>query len=429
MGRENIERLLDGLKRAAAELPDKRKASNGRKYEIAEAVMSGFAVFYFQHPSLLNFMQTMESRRKRNNLRTLFGVEKIPSNVQIKNLLDDIEPQNLNGAFDYALEVAREAGVLEQYRVLKGTMLAAMDGTWYFASHEIRCDHCLRIEKEGETLYYHDMLAGAIVKPGSKVVLPLIPEFIRNEDGSEKQDCERNAAKRWLTTHKERYSSLKLTLLGDDLYACHPICAAVLDAGMHFLFTCKDESHPWIAEQVRYAEVEQREERTWNGRSHLVYRYKWVNGLENRAEGEKLPVSYLDFEIYNEEQQKRTYHNSWITSHVIDMESVKNIADCARARWKIENEHNNILKRRGYNLEHNFGHGKNHANEIFCQLNLLAFLFHGIQDHVDEDYRKARGSFGRRDDFFAALRYEVSRYLHENWHDLLLTVAGLPPDG
>jgi hypothetical protein len=68
---------------------------------------------------------------------------------------------------------------------------------------------------------------------------------------------------------------------------------------MHFLLTCKNESHPWIAEQVRYAEPETYERREWNHRNHLVYRYRWVRGIENRAEGEKLPVNYLYCEIYN----------------------------------------------------------------------------------------------------------------------------------
>jgi hypothetical protein len=198
---------------------------------------------------------------------------------------------------------------------------------------------------------------------------------------------------------------------------------------MHFLLTCKNESHPWIAEQVKYAEMQKRTRTEWNGRNHLEYRYSWVNGIENRADGEKLAVNYLYFEIWNKEKKEITFRNSWITDHEITRENVKHIVECARARWKIENEHNNVLKHRGYNLEHNFGHGKNHAAEIFCMLNLLAFLFHGIQDLVDEDYKMARTSFGRRDAFFAALRYEVCRYLHLDWHILLLTIAGEAPDG
>jgi hypothetical protein len=52
----------------------------------------------------------------------------------------------------------------------------------------------------------------------------------------------------------------------------------------------------------------------------------------------------------------------------------------------------------------------------------LAFLFHGIRRLVDDKYRKACNSFGRKVDFFWALRYEANRYFHKN---LLFTV----PDG
>jgi hypothetical protein len=112
----------------------------------------------------------------------------------------------------------------------------------------------------------------------------------------------------------------------------------------------------------------------------------------------------------------------------------------------------NVLKHRGYNLKHNgelsslcelgslcelrsHGHGDNHANAIFCMPSLPGFLFHGIQDLVDEDYKgsgaslRARASFGRRDAFFWALRYEVSRYLYQDWRELFRTVAGDDPDG
>jgi hypothetical protein len=235
------------------------------------------------------------------------------------------------------------------------------------------------------------------------VVLPLVPEFIRNEDGKEKQDCERNAAKQWINRHKERYGPLNITILGNDLYACHAICASLVEAGMQFLLNCKDESHPWIAEQVRYAEPETYERREWNHRNHLVYRYRWVKGIENRTEGEKLLVNYLYFELYNEEEDKITYKNSWITNHDITEENVRGVAECGRAQWKIEHEHNNELKHHGYNLKHNFGHGENHANEVFCMLNLPAFLFHGIQGLTDGGYRRGPGFFWKEGRLFPGI--------------------------
>jgi hypothetical protein len=67
-------------------------------------------------------------------------------------------------------------------------------------------------------MYYHSMTAAAVVKPGDSVTLPLVPEMIWNRDGQEKQDCERNGAKRRLENIGQRYGWLKPTLLGDDLY-------------------------------------------------------------------------------------------------------------------------------------------------------------------------------------------------------------------
>ena len=222
---------------------------------------------------------------------------------------------------------------------------------------------------------------------------------------------------------------LKPTFLGDELYACHSICTKILQMGMSFIFTCKDESHPWIAEQVKNEQMEQYTPRKWNGRNHLEYQYAWVNGIENRAEGERIAVNYLSLQIWNEENKEITYSNSWITNKAVNVENVVWLASCGRTQWKIEHEYNNVLKCRGYNLEHNFGHGQAHAADIYCLLNILGFLYHSIQDAIDEEYQAARKSFGRRDGFFWGLRYEICRYLHDDWSLFFLTVAGQAPDG
>ncbi|MDR1256494.1 MAG: hypothetical protein LBJ86_01960 [Spirochaetaceae bacterium] len=142
-----------------------------------------------------------------------------------------------------------------------------------------------------------------------------------------------------------------------------------------------------------------------------------------------MSANYPCFEIYNKEKGAVTYKNSWITDIEISKGNAENMTACARARWKTGNEHNNVLKNRGYNLEHNFGHGKEHANEIFCPLNLVAFLVHGIRRLIDDDCRKACERASRKIDFFWALRYEANRCFHKNWISLFLTVSGHPPDG
>jgi hypothetical protein len=276
------------------------------------------------------------------------------------------------------------------------------------------------------------MTGAVMVRPGGETVLPLAPEMIRNEEAGEevsngnyekqKQDCERNAAKRLLEKHGEYYKTLQATVLGDDLYANHGTCKAVLSQGLSFIFTCKDESHPWIAEQVEWGVPETLETLVRTGRCCLEYRYKWINGLENRADGEKLLVNYLYSEIYNREKGKITYKNSWITDKLISQENVELLSECGRARWKIENENNNVLKNYGYHLEHNFGHGENHAGEVYCILNLLAFLVHGLMILCDEKFIEARTYFGRREEFYNALRTFFWAFEFQSWEDFLLFV-------
>jgi len=264
------------------------------------------------------------------------------------------------------------------------------------------------------------MLAGTIVKPGDSTILPVMGEPIRNEDGNDKQDCELNAAKRWLSKNAEEYKWLKATLLGDDLFSNYPMCKAVLDKG--FIFTCKPKSHPWLTETVKNSYLSEKTRREWKERHYVVYRYRWLNGVDIRDHRETLKVNYIYLEIKNEKTGKITYKNSWITDKEVTEDNVMHLVSCGRARWKIENEHNNVLKNHGYNLEHNFGHGENHASEMFCLLNLLGFLWHGILFLKDENYQKARSVVSRRVEFFNYLRAALWYRVHENWESFMMYV-------
>jgi hypothetical protein len=97
--------------------------------------------------------------------------------------VDNIEPAEPEAIFEDAHAVAEEQGITEQYRVLDGGVLIAPGGVWYHASEKIHREHCLSVTKKEKTTYYHSIMAAVVVKPGSGVVLPLMPEFIRNEDG------------------------------------------------------------------------------------------------------------------------------------------------------------------------------------------------------------------------------------------------------
>jgi hypothetical protein len=189
-----------------------------------------------------------------------------------------------------------------------------------------------------------------------------------------------------------------------------------VDNGLSFIFTCKDSSHPWLAETVKNSYLSEKERKEWNGRYHMTYRYRWLNGVDIRDSPETLKVNYVYLEIENGKSGKVTYRNSWVTDKAVSAENAERIAACGRARWKIENEHNNVLKNHGYNLEHNFGHGGEHASEMYCLLNFLAFLYHGILFYADGQYDKAKLRLGRSSVFFGNLRGKSL---------MLLTTAGM----
>jgi hypothetical protein len=86
-------------------------------------------------------------------------------------------------------------------------------------------------------------------------------------------------------------------------------------------------------------------------------------------------VNWLEITITNAEG-KQTYRNSFVTSLPVGPDTVEELAACARARWRIENETFNVLKNGGYHLEHNFGHGRETLCQLLVTLNLLAFAMH-----------------------------------------------------
>ncbi|GMO40298.1 MAG: hypothetical protein Ta2B_20170 [Termitinemataceae bacterium] len=130
----------------------------------------------------------------------------------------------------------------------------------------------------------------------------------------------------------------------------------------------------------------------------------------------------MELEITERDSGKQTYYCSWITNKPINDLNVQHLVDCARTRWKIENEHNNVLKNRGYNLKHNFGHGKEHASQIFFLLNLLSFQFHTILECADENYKKIRVRFSVRTVFFETMRAFLYMSFYDSWHDFLAAI-------
>ena len=180
-------KLIEFLFLQLNNLPDKRKGSN-TTYEIRETVIAAFSVFFTQCPSFLEHQNLMKKKRGKDNAFSLFGLKKIPSDNQIRTLLDPIPATTVFETFKTVWEWLRENKILNHFKYLDEEILLAIDGTEYYSSKKINCPHCnCRHHRNGTTTYYHQVITPVIVAPDQKQVINLEPEFISQQDGKTKQ--------------------------------------------------------------------------------------------------------------------------------------------------------------------------------------------------------------------------------------------------
>src|SRR5215210_6085134 len=328
---EVLDSLLSVVRRCCEGFPDKRTGTNSQ-YTMADIGLAALSVFFTQSPSFLDHQRQLETGHGRSNCQTLFGISRIPTDNHIRDMLDPVAPDHLFPAFAAAVAALERSGGIRAFQRLGSHLLIALDGTEYHRSAKVHCRHCSTRTRKGQpTESFHTLLCATIVAPGRAQVVPLEPEFIRPQDGHDKQDCESRAVRRWLKRHGARYKRLNPIYLGDDLHACQPVCEAVLEQGGHFLFTCKPASHQTIQEYLTGIEPEEHVEQVKRGRERATDRYRWLCGVPLRSDEEALTVNWLMVEILNAKGEV-TYRNSFITDLPVTRETVAELAACGRAR-------------------------------------------------------------------------------------------------
>jgi len=414
---EEFHRVLDGL-------PDYRTGQN-TTYSIKDAALAAFSVFFTQAPSFLAHQRTMKRAKGRSNAESIFGIEKVPCDNQIRQLLDPIAPSYLFPMFELTFNTLEATGQLDAFRIFDNNLLFAFDGTQYFSSKEIHCQNCShKTASNGVTTYSHSVITPVIVAPGNSRVIASEPEFITPQDGHEKQDCEQVAAKRWINEHAEQYAAKTVTISADDLHCKQPFCELLLDKGFNFVLVCKPTSHKTLYERIDSLaandSLSQVSVHHWNGRFVQVFTYRYANEVPLRAGEDALLVNWCEVTVTKGRDGEVLYHNAFATNHLVTDKTVSPIVNLlGRTHWKIENENNNVLKNRGYHLEHNFGHGKKHLSSFLLTLNLLAFLFHTVLELVDEKYQLLREELSARKTFFNDVRALLRYLLFESWEHLL----------
>ena len=186
-----------------------------QNYTQVDCILSAFALFHLKYPSLLQFDDARRDEDKCQNIKSLYGLDQVPCDTTMRERLDVLGVAPINQAIHDLIGVMQRSQSLAEWDFL-GTKLISLDGTGFFSSATVHCGSCCEKKlKDGSVTYHHQMLVGSVVNPHHKQVLPILFEPICKEDGAVKNDCERNAAKRWLKAYRTLYPNMPTTLVED----------------------------------------------------------------------------------------------------------------------------------------------------------------------------------------------------------------------
>ncbi len=393
-------------------------AKRRRPISLIDNLMSGFAVFSLKYPSLLQFDQHGVEEITKHNLHTLYGIDNVPSDTQMRERLDEVAPQQLRKTFKALFAQCQRSGRLELFKYYDDRYLLPLDGTGYFYSKEVHCDNCCeKKHRDGSVSYYHQMLGGAIVHPEEKVVLPFAPEAIMKSDGTKKNDCERRSAERFLTHLKREHPHLRVIITGDSLFSNGPFIKRLKLDSHAFILVAKPKDHKSLFENFHSLEKS-----TYTTKQDkTTHNFSWINNLAINDSHPDCLVNVLEY--WEEHANGKRQHWVWVTDFTLDEKNVYQIMRGGRARHKIENETFNTLKNQGYHFEHNFGHGNKHLSTVFAYLMVLAFLVDQLQQLGCKVFTKALARLKTKKNLWERKRSLFFNFFIDNLDDLWNALA------
>jgi hypothetical protein len=408
--------LFQSLRSQFGLLPDHR--SGEVEISLGDALMSAFAMFSLKDPSLLAFDDRRED--PNDNFRTIYRINRVPSDSQMRTLLDPVEPAALRAPFREIFRRLQRGNGLKRFVYLDGHYLLSLDGTTYFSSSKIHCPSCLeKHHRGGGVTYSHQLLGATLVHPDLKEVIPLAPEPIIHQDGQTKNDCERNATRRWLQRFRQEHPHLPVIVVEDALSSNAPHLRDLREAKARYIIGVKPGDHTFLFAHLQALDqAGQIQVLTWDDpAAGILHHFRFSNGAPlNESHPDEL-VNVLEY--WEFDPNGKVQHFSWISDFLLTPENVWEIMRGGRARWKIENETFNTLKNQGYHLEHNYGHGEQNLSVVLMLLMMLAFLVDQVQQLCCPLFQAVWHKMRTKSHLWEEIRCCFHRLLFDSMEELL----------
>lgn len=365
------------LRSGFSDIKDTRRSN--RSISLPDVLLSAFAMFSLKCASLLEF--DTRSRVEAANLQSVYRIETLCSDTQMRTVLDQVSPAGPRHQWIQLVKSFLSSPEMPDYRYLNGKRLVSIDGVEHFHSKTIHCEHCLsRTHRDGTTSYHHNLLCAVLVHPERSAVFPLDAEPIVQQDGSQKNDCELNAAKRLIVHLAEAYPREKFIICEDALFSNGPHLRQLISKKWSYISGIKPESHPTLFKQMEGRLRSRLAKQATVTEKGDTYQFTYANNLALSESAHDVRVNVLMVTITD--PQGHCTRFSWITDITLKKSNLMCIMRGGRARWKIENETFNTLKNQGYHFEHNYGHGQKYLATNLAFLMLTAFLIDQIQQSV-----------------------------------------------
>lgn len=416
--------LIKAVYEKFLKIPDTRSFEKKPRITLTDHLMTGLAIFGLKFPSLLQYDRKRKHSEIESNLKNLYHVQTPPSDTYLGERLDEVNPNHLRTAFKKLFSKLQRSKKLENFQFLNGHYLLSLDGTGKFSSGNISCPHCCKKEhKNGKVTYYHQMLGGCIVHPEQSNVVPFCPEMIHNVDGNTKNDCERNAAKRFIKHFRREHPHLKVIIIEDGLASNGPHINLLEQYNMKYILGAKQGDHQHLFDLIDSSEstkyLEMKDEKDY------LHQFRFINNVSLNKANPDVKVNFWEYRGTSSKGKELNF--SWVTNIKITKRNIFDLTKGGRARWKIENETYNTLKNLGYNFKHNYGHGKDHLSAVFCLLMILAFFIDQIQGIACSLFKAAKKcAGGTYRGFWEEMRVLLRHISLISWEMLYRKIANIP---
>jgi hypothetical protein len=418
----SIPGLLATVRADFETIPDHR--TKRVNISLPDTLMSALAMFLLKYSSLLKFDEERNEDIIRHNLKSLYKVKFAPCDTQMRTIADPVDPNLLRQPFVSIFNHLQIGGVLKEYEYFDDYYVVTVDATGQYSSNVDGCaECCVKTHGNGETSYYHQLLAAVLVHPDKKTVIPFAPEAIIKEKNASKNDCEINAAKRLLPKIKKEHPRLKILAVFDALYGNAPFVKLLIILGFSYIIGVKSSDHEYLFDCVneKIAKREHKKLNIYEEKTKITREFLFVNALPLNKSNQDVIVNFLEYREVDENGKCLCYF-TWITNIELTEDNVFYVMKAGRARWKIENEVFNTLKNLGYNFEHNYGHGKQHLATVFAMLMMLAFLIDQTQECCCRLFQQAKDKFRTKAYLWLKMQSLFLSYFIKDWDSFYLAI-------